>query len=92
MRKSRRDAMFIEESSLFIHGSPFMGERRSVSLLRRRIRRESRRDAMFIEESSLFIHRSPFMGERRSVSHLRSFDLRSGVVFYKDHIPNPHYS
>ena len=36
-RESRRDAMFIEESSRFINGSPFMGERRSVSLLRSRI-------------------------------------------------------
>ena len=33
-RKSRRDEMFIEESSLIINGSPFMGERRSVSHLR----------------------------------------------------------
>ncbi len=76
--KSRRDVMFIEESSRFINESPFMGERRSVSLLWRRIRRKSRRDAMFIEESSLSIHGSPFMGERRSVSHLRSFDLDRG--------------
>ena len=56
--------MFIEESRLFINGSPFIGERRSVSLLRRRIWGKSRRDEMFIEESSLIIHRSPFMGER----------------------------
>jgi len=78
--------MFIEESSRFINGSPFMGERRSVSHLWRRIRRKSRRDGMFIEESSLSIHGSPFMGERRSVSLLRSFDL-DRMVFYKHSIP-----
>ena len=78
MAESRRDAMFIEESSLIINRSPFMGERRSVSHLWRRIRRKSRRDEMFIEESSLIINGSPFMGERRSVSHLRSFDLDRG--------------